>query len=316
MSRSALVIVNYGSSELLARNAARLELPSRCRLVVVDCFSSDAERARVRALADARGWRAVLLEENAGFGGGVNAGANLAIAEGADVVVTLNPDAFLEHDALATLVAAAAADPAALVVPRIVDSSGRPWFGGADLYLDDGSIAGASRRDSRAGRPRREWATGACLALSADLWRRVGGFDEDYFLYWEDVDLSHRVMDAGGRILLADAVATHDEGGTHDDAASGRAKSETYYYYSIRNRLLYAAKHLDAAGSAAWLRATPRVSYAILLQGGRRQLVTLPPWRAYVRGIRDGRRLLTARGLPRIGLPERSEATFDRTGAS
>lgn len=292
--RAGVVIVNFGSSALLTANAGAMTLPEGVFLVVVDCFSDDDERARVRALCADRGWDAVLLDRNLGFGGGVNAGAERAIASGADVVATLNPDATIDESSLSALVEVARAESDALVSPRIVSGDGAPWFEGADLYLDDGTTAGRRRREESAGRPRREWATGACFAMSASLWQRVGGFDDDYFLYWEDIDLSHRILDAGGRLVLKDdAVAVHDEGQTSGRHAADRAKSPTYYYYNIRNRLLYAAKHLDDEGVARWMRTAPAVSYRILLQGGRRQLVTsLKPWRAWFRGLRDGRTLV------------------------
>jgi GT2 family glycosyltransferase len=294
---AAIVIVNFGSSDLLRTHAATITFPEASLVVVVDCFSHLAERQRVAEICAERGWFALLLEENRGFGGGVNAGAEFGIERGADVVVTINPDATIDHDSLNRLIATAGKQRDALVSPRIVTGEGSPWFDGADLYLDDGTSARRSRREERPGRPRREWATGACFALSADLWARVGGFDDDYFLYWEDIDLSHRILDAGGRlVLLESATAVHDEGQTHGRAAADRAKSETYYYFNIRNRLLYAAKHLDEASVQRWLRSSRIVSYGILLQGGRRQLFTsLAPWRAYRRGLRDGRKLLTER---------------------
>lgn len=295
-ARAAVVIVNYGASGILEPNAAKVVPPGDGFVVVVDCFSSDAERDRVAAACARHGWMPVLLDRNAGFGGGTNAGAAAALAHGADVIVALNPDATIGRESLAALVDAAVADPLTLVSPTIVDGSGAVWFGGSDLYLDDGSIAGIRRRAEREGRPRHEWATGACFAMSAQLWNRVGGFDDEYFLYWEDVDLSRRVLDLGGALRTLPVTAVHDEGQTHDDAAHGRAKSETYYYYNIRNRLLYAAKHGDADLARRWRRSTRRVSWRILMQGGRAQLRTIAPWRAFVRGIRDGRRALAGTG--------------------
>ncbi|MFI8633271.1 glycosyltransferase family 2 protein [Microbacterium sp. NPDC077663] len=292
MPRAAVVIVNYGASGILEPNAATVTPPADGFVVVVDCFSSADERQRIEAACRRHRWVPVLLGHNAGFGGGTNAGAEIALERGAEVIVALNPDATIDPDSLAQLVQDAAADPRALVSPTIVDGAGRVWFGGSDLYLDDGSIAGARRRAERAGRPRHEWATGACFAMSAELWSAVGGFDEEYFLYWEDVDLSRRVLDAGGSLRTLSVTAVHDEGQTHDDAVRGRAKSETYYYYNIRNRLLYAAKHGDAETVRRWWRATPRVSWLILMQGGRAQLRSIRPWRALARGIRDGRRAI------------------------
>lgn len=291
----AVIVVNFGSSALLEQNLARVEVPEGSFIVVVDCFSDAAERARVASACTTHGWQAVLLDANVGFGAGVNAGADAAAQRGATVLVTLNPDAWIAASDLHVLIEAARANPRALVSPHIVTGDGRPWFSGADLYLDDGTTAGRVRREQFEGRPYREWATGACFAISAELWREVGGFDDDYFLYWEDIDLSHRILDAGGSLELLDVQAIHDEGQTHADAAVGRAKSPTYYYYNIRNRLLYAAKHLDDEGLARWMKSAGRVSYEILLQGGRQQLLTsTQPWRAYSRGLRDGKRMVRA----------------------
>ncbi|MDR7234325.1 glycosyltransferase family 2 protein [Agrococcus sp. BE272] len=300
--RFAVIVVSFASSDLLRRNAAALELPDDARLVVVDCFSGEAEREQVRALAAQQGWEALLLDANAGFGGGTNAGAARALQLGARVLVALNPDARIDDRSLEALVAAVEADPMLLASPTVLSGDGSPWFAGSDLYLADGVTRGAAARERFQGAPRREWATGACFAMSAALWRRLGGFDEDYFLYWEDIDLSHRALDQGARLALVDAVVEHDWGGTQERERRSRAKSELYYYYNIRNRLLYAVKRLDAQAVQRWSGSAPRVAYGVLKRGGRRQLVTsVRPWRAYLRGLRDGRRLVraAARTAPR-----------------
>lgn len=288
-----LVVVSYGSAALLEQNLGAMTLPPGVEVVVVDCFTSVPERERLVRAASRHGWRAVLLDDNRGFGGGVNAGAALASDLGSDVIATLNPDATIDAASLERLIDHARAHPDALVSPRIVGSLGTTWFEGADLYLDDGSTAGARHRADRASRPRRPWATGACFALSSELWRRLGGFDERYFLYWEDIDLSHRVLDLGGRLeLLPDATVIHEEGQTHGRQAGDRAKTPLYYRYNIRNRLLYAALHLDKVGQRRWAMSAPRVAYGVLLQGGRRQLLHAGPWQAYVAGLWQGWGLL------------------------
>ncbi len=287
----AIVTVNYASSELLARNMHALDLPPEGRLIIVDSFSSAGEREAISRVAERLGAECVLLDENRGYGGGTNAGAARARELGIEVIVPLNPDAAIDPASLQLLVIAAAGTRD-LVSPRIVTGSGGTWFAGADLYLDDGTTAGRRGRQRREGRPRHEWATGACFALDGEFWDELGGFDEEYFLYWEDIDLSRRVLDAGGRLLLAgDAVVIHDEGGTHGEEKTDRAKSTTYYYYNIRNRMLYAAKHLGEAERRGWQRLSVRVGYQILLQGGRRQLLSSPPWKAYFRGLRDARKV-------------------------
>ncbi|MFA4841220.1 MAG: glycosyltransferase family 2 protein, partial [Agrococcus sp.] len=200
----AVIVVSFGSSGLLRANLAAIDLPGEAVVVVVDCFSDAAERERIRGLALERGWEAVLLEDNAGFGGGMNAGAARAIERDARVLVALNPDASIDPRSLSALVGAVDADPMLLASPTIVSSAGAPWFSGADLYLDDGVTRGAVTRERFPGAARREWATGACFAIAARLWQRLGGFDEAYFLYWEDIDLSQRALELGARLRLVE----------------------------------------------------------------------------------------------------------------
>jgi GT2 family glycosyltransferase len=294
---AAVVVVNYGSADLLAQNLTVLTRAAEgLTTVVVDNFTSALERENLRHLAAAEGWRLVEPPINLGFGVGMNRGVDAARESGCDRFLLLNPDAVIEADAAEALLERVAVEPSALVAPRILRPDGSTWFAGSDLYLDDGRIRSRRRRlDSVADARIEPWLTGACLAVSAELWTTTGGFSDDYFLYWEDVDLSHRVVAAGGTlVLLDDVTAEHAQGGTQaaGHSTAGQPKSATYYYYNIRNRMLYAALHLDDADYRAWARQSRAVAWEILLQGGRRQLIeSAAPLRAAYRGLRDGARL-------------------------
>lgn len=294
---AAVIVVNYGSSALLAENLTVLTRNAPgLTTVVVDNFTSALERESLRHLAAAEDWQLVEPPTNLGFGVGMNRGVEAARARGCDRFLLLNPDAVITPAAAGELLDRAGRDPLALVAPRILRPDGSVWFAGSDLYLDDGRIRSRRRRIASVPDARIEpWLTGACLAVSAELWSAVGGFSDDYFLYWEDVDLSRRVVAAGGTLVLLDEVtAEHAQGGTQaaGHSTAGQPKSATYYYYNIRNRMLYAALHLDDEDYRAWRRQSRAVAWEILLQGGRRQLLDSPaPLRAAYRGLRDGGRL-------------------------
>ncbi len=284
-----LVVVNYGSSALLRRNLAAAEpLGPHVRVVVVDNHSTDAERAAVTALAAEHGWELVALPDNRGFGAATNAGFARARELGCATFCCLNPDASVTPVVLEELRLASLADPLAVIAPRIVDSTGATVFAGSTLGLRDGRT-GARHSPTRSRGPVEDWLTGACLVVSAEMADRLGGYDEGYFLYWEDVDLSHRALTAGGSLVVrTDLVAVHDEGGTQGER-QGDAKSDLYYRYNCRNRLVFAARNLSRRELLGWLLRTPRVSWEILLRGGRRQLVHSPrPLTAAVRGSLEG----------------------------
>ena len=259
LERTAVIVVSYGSPELLKSNLAQIsqEVPE-ARIVVVDSFSTPEMREATIALADEHGWLVELPETNTGFGGGMNLGAARARTEGAEILLLLNPDAIISRESLIRLVSRVRAEPLTLVAPVLTNSEGRIVADRTVVCLADGSM-----RSPRSTRPippggTRPWLSGACLALSTRLFEVTGGFDERYFLYWEDVDFCARVLDVGGALMLArGAAAVHDEGGTHSEAQGShdsqdseqgnRSKSDIYYYYNVRNRLLYAGLHLDRA---------------------------------------------------------------------
>lgn len=290
-----LVVVNYGSADLLRHNLVESAVHARAdAVVVVENPTSAEERRRVRDLAQAHGWLLVEPDRNLGFGGGVNAGVRVAVDAGVRDLIVLNPDATLLSDCVDAL---RAADPShdTVCAPRIVTSEGAVWFDGADVYLDDGVTRGRSKRDRFPGARRWDWLSGACLWIPVEVWALTGGFDEDYFLYWEDVDFSRRVVAAGGNLaVVSHAVAIHDEGGTQGRSAGAAAKSETYYYFNIRNRMLFAQKHLSEADARAWRRSIWSSAREILLRGGRKQfLLSTAPWRGGLRGVRAAVRTRT-----------------------
>lgn len=281
--RAAVLVVNYGSSELLATNLAA-SAPDDL-VVVTDNWTTARERENVLDLARTHGWLVVTPAANLGFGTGMNIAAARALREGATSLVLLNPDAHIMPADLRRLVEQVEEDKSLLLAPRIVTSDGSAWMSGTmDLRLADGTTR--SSRHRLPGTAVMEWVSGAVMALSSDLWHRIDGFDDDYFLYWEDVDLCRRAHQVGARIGVDQSIiAVHDEGGTHRDGG-GRAKSETFYYFVIRNRAVYAYKWLTPAERRRWMRQTPRTALDTLLTGGRRQfLQSARPWRAYARGV-------------------------------
>lgn len=266
-----VVVVSYGSATLLERN-----LPPACPpgavVVVVDNLRSAPSQEEVRRCAAQHGWELVARDANTGFGAGANAGVARALELGCDEVVLLNPDLRVDAPTVVALAEEVRHRPDALVAPRITRPDGTPWFTGAVVDRE----AGWTRNIPDLPDDERDaWLTGACLAVSAALWRRAGGFDERYFLYWEDVDLAERCRRAGGGVSLrADLTAVHDVGGTQQGLGGG--KSSAYYRYNCRNRLLFAALHLTGREQLHWLARTPAYARRVVLRGGRRQLVRTP----------------------------------------
>ncbi|MFP7833519.1 glycosyltransferase family 2 protein [Marisediminicola sp. LYQ134] len=299
----AVIVVNYRSSGLLEVNLGAVAgAEPDATVVVVDNFSDAGERSRVSELCSRRGWVSVLNDGNLGFGGGMNVGVDTAKALGHTTFLLLNPDAVIDSVSLRALVERIDEDDLVLASPIVTRPDGSSWFAGSDLYLDDGRVRSARRRHEVPGARTMPWLSGACLVISLRLWELIGGFDDRYFLYWEDIDLSRRVLAHGGTVEVVEtATAIHAEGGTQGADGhqhSGQPKSAVYYYYNIRNRWLFAALHLPHNQQRAWARHSLPIAWEILLQGGRRQLLRSPrPAWAAIRGTLDG--YVLARSLRR-----------------
>lgn len=290
--RRALLVVNYGASDLVADNLQRTALTSDTAVVIVDNFTTAAERERMLALSAQRGWTLLCPDDNLGFGGGMNAAAARAIELGAASLLLLNPDAYIEADGADALLRLVEADAEAIVSPAVGRPDGTHFASRMELDLATGTVR--RRREGHTFEHSRDWFSGACLAVSAEMWQRLGGFDDDYFLYWEDVDLSVRAEDLGARLVFAgDVHVVHSAGGTQRAERVGQAKSPVYYFYNARNRLVFAAQHLDARGRRAWRARSVSAGWALLMRGGRRQLIR--PHRTIwpvIRGTASGLRYL------------------------
>jgi hypothetical protein len=179
-------------------------------VVLVDNASEDDS---VRAVRERFPWvRLVVLETNRGFAGGNNAG--VAAARGR-LVAFLNNDTRADRRWLASLRAVLESAPDVGIVtsrivfmhdPSILDSAGDGLTraGGAFKHGHGGPAQAASS-------PREVFgACGAACMMPRALFDEVGGFDEDFFLSHEDVDLSYRVRLRGYRVLFVpDAVVEH-----------------------------------------------------------------------------------------------------------
>jgi GT2 family glycosyltransferase len=299
--RLAIIVVNYNSHELLSTHLARAQLESvPARVIVVDNSEAAAERAGAESVCDQQGWDYLPAGGNIGFGAGANLGADRALALGLTELMFLNPDAWVEVATARSLWEACRREPLVARSPVIRRPDGRAWFSAGSINLANGRVRTSPGTQPPAGP---QWLTGTCFVVSSLLWHQTGGFDERYFLYWEDVDLSWRILHSGGQLQVdAGLSAQHLVGGTQP----GAGKSPQFIYYNSRNRLLFASLHLTRRQQAGWVLGTPRMTWELVGLGGRNAAA----WGAGVRGTSSGLiRLLAVRPTRRRRATSRGEGS-------
>jgi N-acetylglucosaminyl-diphospho-decaprenol L-rhamnosyltransferase len=237
-----VAIVNYNSAAQVEKLIWALADEEPDRIVVVDNASAAADGALLREVE--REHDAVLIEwspVNAGFGAGVNRGIELLAPAPEDVVWIVNPDIHPEPGAARALAEVVARGDADIVSPLILRADDmRVWYAGGRI---DWRL-GRTVHDAW-GRPAEEvgadlvstaFMCGAAPMMSGRTWQVLGGFREDFFLYWEDADLSVRAFHEGVRMFVDCATrVVHDEGG----ASEGTGRGLVYYEWGARNRVKF-----------------------------------------------------------------------------
>lgn len=210
-------------------------------VTIIDNDSALEDRAIFeRELPD--GVRLILGDDNPGFG----TGANRALEGGeSEYVCVSNPDIAPQVDTLAQLIGFLKRHPDAGVVgPRFLDESiyHAEFPKGASLPFR--AFVGRIGHHPVASPPPGEYVeagqpAGAFFVMRRSLWQQLGGFDEGFFLWYEDVDLAKRAQDAGfTNYLVGAAAVTHGEG-----ISTGGLPSALHQEIRIRSLQRYAGKH-------------------------------------------------------------------------
>lgn len=185
----------------------------------------------------------IALGENRGWAGGSNVGLRLGLDRGFAQICLLNNDTVLEPDALAELLAAAAAVGEPCLLHPVIhefDEPSRPQLAPQPGPATPPRLA---ERDV----VEMDWAYGACLLVPAALVRRVGLLDERFFLQLEEHDYYLRAAAAGLRSYCARRARI-----LHKESASfGGRMTPGKTYYQVRNTLLLTEKHAAGPGAVA-----------------------------------------------------------------
>jgi GT2 family glycosyltransferase len=230
----AAIVVNWNSGELLCRCLAALSKQSvqLWRIVVVDNASSkDSAELNVGYCPRSK---LIQLEENKGFA----AANNLAASEltSCEWVALVNPDAFPEPQWLEKMLAAAQEYPdyTAFGCKMLTAGDADRIDGAGDVYHVSGAAWRRGHGQATRGRHIKvEEIFSPCAAAALyrrDVFLEIGGFDDSYFCYFEDVDLGFRLRLAGHRCLYVPDAVVH-----HVGSATTGERSDFTTYHGQRN---------------------------------------------------------------------------------
>lgn len=234
--RIAVVTVSYGSEDVLEGFLASIPSASIEPVAIAIADNLPGDSGIVQKLAARSAASYLAMPSNLGYGSAMNAGV-ASLPPGVSWILLSNPDVVLSPGALDRLVAAGEADPRiGSVGPAILNSDGtlypsaravpslrtgvghamfsnlwpnNPW---SRRYRND-SVIPTERRDAG-------WLSGSCLLVRRGAFEELGGFDQDFFMYFEDVDLGYRLGKHGYRNVYEPSVRV-----THTGAHSTTTES-------------------------------------------------------------------------------------------
>lgn len=179
--------------------------------------------------------RLLKLERNIGFAGANNVGIRYAMERGYEYVLLLNEDTVADQFLIQKLMKYVGKNVA--VIPKIYMNGSRTkvWYAAGQLDFERG-VAINCREDFMDKVMEVTFMTGCCMLIHVNVFAEVGLFDENYFMYYEDTDLSIRMYKHKIKMLyVPDTYVWH--------RLQGKGTKPYYAYYMTRNRLYFLQKH-------------------------------------------------------------------------
>lgn len=282
MKKIFVIILNYNGCKntlecLYSFDKVRVSQGYDIHLVVVDNASIDDSVKIIKAKFP----KVILIENkvNLGYSGGNNTGITYSLKNGADYIVVLNNDTLVERATIYEMVEAMRKYSADVVCPKIYFEKGFEyhkdrytrnelgkvfWFAGGEM--DWANVIGHHRGVDEVDHGQYddkediESVTGACFMVKRRVFEKAGMFDPNFFLYYEDSDLSIRMKNHGFKIVLAPrAIIYHKNAGS-----TGGSGSKLQDYFITRNRLYFGMKHAPIRSKIALIKES-----VLLLISGR-----------------------------------------------
>jgi GT2 family glycosyltransferase len=264
-----IVVLNWNQEKLTMEcieslQKLKLEKSHHVEIVVVDNGSGEILSFRP-SMANVK---LIKNNKNLGFAGGNNVGIKFALDNFADYILILNNDTIVDSNLIAELLKPMDDKRVAITSPKIYFAKGYEfhkekytknqlgkviWYAGGKIDWRNvyGENIGVDEVDKNQYDKEEEidFATGACFLVSAKALKEVGLFDEKYFMYMEDMDLSLRLKKNGWMIIYEPKAKLW-----HKVAQSSSIGSDLNDYFISRNRLLFGVKYADLRTKFALFR--------------------------------------------------------------
>ncbi len=238
-ANTAIVILTRNAKNLILSCLKNLVSKSSVnfKIIVVDNGSKDKTVDEV-----AKNFPEVIIIENKnnyGFAKGINYGIKLAVAQGYDWILILNDDTVVKIDDIYKLIEEANEKNYLVSGPLILSPDNKVWSAGGIINKEhfSGGLIGYGR-DKWGGREKGvDFISGTAMLVKSQVFQKIGYFDEDYFLYYDDVDYCYRAKNKGIASYIIPKVKI-----THLETITIGKNSPSHYYHAAKSHLIFVFK--------------------------------------------------------------------------
>ncbi len=211
------------------------------KTVVVDNASTDGSVEEIKKFNSLE--KIIVNRCNLGFAKGNNQGIKFALLQGADLILLVNQDVFVNKNTLPSLIKAFDWDKNLGLVAPVINHPGQRF-----CWYDFGGQINPLTKQARHINSRffkktdslidREFVSACCVLISRQVFKTIGFFDQSFFLYFEDVDFCHRAIAGGFTVKVSQSSSVF-----HKTSSSLGENSPSVIYYNFRNHLFFVKKH-------------------------------------------------------------------------
>ena len=242
-SKVAIIVVNWKKYKMTTNcieSVIKCNYPNY-EIILVD---NESDTSKFSNFKYRKKVKTILNSKNEGFSKANNQGIDYALKNNFDYILLLNNDTIIKSNLIDVLVKTAQAKKVYAVQPLIFNSNKKKiWNGGGKINYFFGTFSNSKKVYNSF--KFIEWLTGCCCLFDSKLFREIGNFDERFFAYYEDVDLSLRIKKNGYKIGFTSQTEL-----IHLESASSKLENSIegslnpfVHYLNIKNHILIIRKH-------------------------------------------------------------------------
>ncbi|MDD3498637.1 MAG: glycosyltransferase family 2 protein [Candidatus Moranbacteria bacterium] len=238
MKEISFIIVNYKSRNFLEKCADSIGKKAKNFDFEIIIVNNDEKNLEIES-ENIKNIKILEINKNMGFGASCNRGADKAEGE---ISCFLNPDAQILSGNLGEILESFKNNKeAGIIGPKVIEKNGdtQKWSAGKEMDLVEVLRSNLGFPRSRKiwesdEETEADWATGAAMFIKKDLFTELGGFDENFFLYFEDIDLCKRARERGKKVIYFPYFKVRHIGGASSANRNNQKKeyyeSQDYYF--------------------------------------------------------------------------------------